>query len=562
MSFQANPRNFLTVIPDISPSTIQQDMFTFLQNSDEYDGTHDIAFKIGYKIFPAHRFICSACKMESLDLHIDSFDKVTIELCDIHPEIFNQLLLFIYTGICDLLVCQKCPENLENLKVITKSPSDKNKSSFNKNKDPVRLLQECAKQLGFRTLQKLLEDYYCNSGFIKCRSEKKYVPKMLKFDRQSHANLCDVIIKTKNDNELRAHKCILIARSEYFNNLFSLRWAESSSVHRISLPYSYTVVEHLLEYLYTDKLSTIENEDIENVCNLLILADEYFMERLKQICEYFLSTHITLKNVSQMFAFSYTYNAKQLSECCMEFICLNLSAVLESRCLDDIDEILLKDLSNFYAKWNPILQQRIITPYSTAPEDDVVLEIATKYPFVSNGEIKISKTVTKKKTKTHKSKPTTNISDSDKENIVKQEEYLYNEIDLVEDISKEKLRASPSTPVRIEAINSALKRIEMEPVVKNFSILPSVELESLEKFPQLGSSSTNGVYNNKPTKLHDCKSKIVKLSQKQRKRLSSESSAAAAQIEVLGIFKYINLLLCCDYIVVYRNSKKSLEIVQ
>lgn len=216
-----NPRTFLTRIPDIAPSTIQQDMYKFLQNADEYGEVHDITFKIGTKRFPVHRFICSARNMELLNSHIDSSDEVTLQF---HPEIFNQLLLYVYTGTCNLLLCQKCPTELENLKEKNSNLSSDNSKS-NK-KDPVRLLQDCAKQLGVRTLQKILEDYYYHSGFIKCRSDKQYISCMVKFDRNSYLELYDVIIKTKNERELKAHKCVLVARSEYFNNLFSLRWAE------------------------------------------------------------------------------------------------------------------------------------------------------------------------------------------------------------------------------------------------------------------------------------------------------------------------------------------------
>lgn len=193
-------------------------MSNFLKSADECDGIHDVLFKVDKKIFPAHQFICSA-----LHSNTNLSNTPTIELSGVHHEIFNQLLNYIYTGTCDLLICQKCPTNLENLKVQTKtSPSD----ITNNKTDPIRLLQDCAKQLGLRTLQKTLEDYYYQNGFIKCRNAKKYVPKMIKFDWNSCLDFCDVIIKTKNDKQLKAHKCILVARSEYFSNLFSLRWAE------------------------------------------------------------------------------------------------------------------------------------------------------------------------------------------------------------------------------------------------------------------------------------------------------------------------------------------------
>lgn len=241
--------------------------------------------------------------------------------------------------------------------------------------------------------------------------------------------------------------------------------------------------------------------------------------------------HITLKNVSQMLTFSSTYNAKQLQECCMEFICLNLSAILESHSLDDLNEVLLKKLSEFYCEWNPILQQRIITPYSTAPEDEIVLEVAQKYPFVANDscEIKPNKSVAKKRIKNQKNKVITNVNESNKENIIKEEHKC-------ESTEEEKLCISPSAPVRIEAINIALERIATEPVVTDFTVLPTVDLESLGSFPELGSPPTNCNFSKSP-KSHEkfeCKTKIVKLSQKQRKRLSSESCSTPTQSEMPG----------------------------
>lgn len=213
-----NPQFFLTYIPDILPQTIQQDMLKLLQEADEHDGIHDLVFKVDGKIFPVHRFVFSWCELELLDSQNGS----SIELSGIHPDIFYQLLLYVYTKSCDLIVNQKCPERLEEVCKMNK-PDGK---SGEKIKDPVRLLQECAKKLGLRILQKFLENFYYNNGYIKSRNGKTYFPKFIKFNRNSHSHLYDVAIKTKNGKELKAHKCILIARMEYFNNLFSQRWSE------------------------------------------------------------------------------------------------------------------------------------------------------------------------------------------------------------------------------------------------------------------------------------------------------------------------------------------------
>lgn len=266
-----------------------------------------------------------------------------------------------------------------------------------------------------------------------------------------------------------------------------------------------------------------------------MLADEYFVERLKQVCEYELSTHINLRNVSQLLTFSNLCNSKQLNKSCMEFICSNLSAVLESRCLENTDEALLNFLTDYYYEWNPILQQRVITPYSTAPNDDFILEIAKNYPFATNdGEIKPPKSVTKKKSKHHKNSTTSKLNDSDKENAVINETScdVCENVKEVRDINS---RESPTAPIRIQAINAALKQIETEPMSTDFTTLG--DFASLSNFPELGSPPASAIYSKSPksSEKFEFKSKAVKLSQKQRKRLSSEGSSKAVPSELPGI---------------------------
>lgn len=92
------------------------------------------------------------------------------------------------------------------------------------------------------------------------------------------------------------------------------------------------MLEVVINYLYQDESPVIQqSEDMEFVCNVLVVADQLFIERLKEICEVTLANLLTLKNVAEIMQFAATYNANQLKACCMQYICLNLPAVLESR---------------------------------------------------------------------------------------------------------------------------------------------------------------------------------------------------------------------------------------
>lgn len=112
----------------------------------------------------------------------------------------------------------------------------------------------------------------------------------------------------------------------------------------------------------------------------MIVADQLFIGRLREMCEVALANLINLKNCTELCQFAHTYNACQLKQCCMEFISLNLCSVLENRSLDLLEEKLLEDITKYYCKFNPIMSSRIITPFFNAPSDEIIEEFAKTYP--------------------------------------------------------------------------------------------------------------------------------------------------------------------------------------
>lgn len=49
-----------------------------------------------------------------------------------------------------------------------------------------------------------------------------------RLNRHAFPELYDVTIKCANDMEIKAHKCVLVARLEYFSLMFSHSWSEVS----------------------------------------------------------------------------------------------------------------------------------------------------------------------------------------------------------------------------------------------------------------------------------------------------------------------------------------------
>ena len=57
--------------------------------------------------------------------------------------------------------------------------------------------------------------------------------------------------------EVLAHKCVLVSRSEYFFSMFSSSWSESCC--ELTLPLEVNLVQTVLDYLYTDDCARVSS---------------------------------------------------------------------------------------------------------------------------------------------------------------------------------------------------------------------------------------------------------------------------------------------------------------
>jgi hypothetical protein len=211
-----------------------------------------------------------------------------------------------------------------------------------------------------------------------CRIMNNSKRKAMKLSRSSYKELYDCKIECNNDQIISCHKCVLVARSEFFRNMFLGSWIESSS-SSIKLPFDADLMQIIIDFLYTDEIlidfihssnntsSSIKSKnerEIEVLFNLYVLSDQLLLERLKNLCEFKLANLVNLKNVAEILGFSQEYEARQLKDFCMEFICLNLVTLIDAKQLESLDMSLLNDLSAFYRLYFPLVSSRMITPYS------------------------------------------------------------------------------------------------------------------------------------------------------------------------------------------------------
>ncbi|XP_059557092.1 inhibitor of Bruton tyrosine kinase isoform X5 [Myotis daubentonii] len=419
---QSDPKTSLYEIPAVSSSSFLEELGKLLREADEMDSIHDVTFQVGNRIFPAHKYILAmrsdffqklflsdGTSLDFTDVYRKDEDSVGCPLFvveKVHPDLFEYLLQFIYTDTCDFLthgfkpriILNKKPEeyqgtlnphlnkmnshedNQKSAFEVYKSNqahtiSEKQRSKFKSSKkvksvgedDPVRMLQNVAKKFDFSNLCSRLDGVRFENEKINVIAKK--TGNKPKLNQKKCSFVYDVTMKSVDGKEFPCHKCVLCARLDYFHSMLSSSWIEASSCAALEMPIQSDILKVILDYLYTDEAVLIkESQNVDFICSVLVVADQLLITRLKEICEVALTEKLTLKNAAMLLEFAAMYNAEQLKLSCLQFIGLNMAALLEARSFDVLSVGVLKDLSAFYRKMIPAMNKRVITPYQDGPD--------------------------------------------------------------------------------------------------------------------------------------------------------------------------------------------------
>uniref|UniRef100_A0A9J8CFJ5 Inhibitor of Bruton tyrosine kinase n=1 Tax=Cyprinus carpio carpio TaxID=630221 RepID=A0A9J8CFJ5_CYPCA len=424
---QSDPKTSLYEVPTASASTFSQHFQRLLTEADETDSIHDVTLQAGNRTFAAHKYILSTRSDFFRKVLLpeggtegvgdgevkkgeDAVGCDLLVLEKVPPEMLEQALHFIYTDSCEMLVhgtrpiiprCKqssdpepqqqlihslqalglenrsaldmyrslpaKTLEDADKPKAKSTKPGKKGKSSNEPGQNPVKMLQGIAKKLGLGSLSARLDGVKFENGKISVVQKK--TGNKLRFNQKKCSYLCDVTLRSEDGKEFPCHKCVLCARLEYFNSMLGSPWIEATSCTALDMATSSEVLQAILEYIYTDESPTVrESVNVEFVCNVLVVADQLLITRLKEICEVAITENLTLKNAAELLEFATVYNADQLKLSCLQFIVLNMAALLESRALEILSDGVLLDLTAAYRRMIPAMQRRLITPYADAPD--------------------------------------------------------------------------------------------------------------------------------------------------------------------------------------------------
>ncbi|XP_073482960.1 inhibitor of Bruton tyrosine kinase [Aquarana catesbeiana] len=576
---QSDPKTSLFEVPMVSSSIFAEDFDKLLIEVDEMDNIHDVTFLLGSQTFSAHKYILAMkcdyfrklfCSGDSNladfpELYHNGEDSAGCDqfvLEKVPPVLFTYILQFVYTDTCDMLVhghkSRFIPkENIEqhqdtiisdfqkicfhedvkgksayqvykNSQICTDSDKKKGKTKppkkskyVNEENSPVKMLQNLAKRFGLSNLSSRLDGVRYENGAINVVNKKS--GNKQRFNQKKFTSLCDVTMRSEDGKEFKCHKCVLCARLEYFHSMLGNSWIEASCCSALEMPVHSDVLQVIIDYIYTDEAPTVkESANVEFICNVLVMADQLLIIRLKEMCEVTLTERLTLKNAAELLEFAALYNADQLKLSCFQFIGLNVAALLEARSLDVLSDDVLKDLADSYRKMIPAMDKRFITPYLDGP-DISTLEAEDSESFMSVREDSFSEqatpeTISKKaKTKAKKkprkrldssggynlsdiiqSPPSTGLLKSEKNNSVESLQDL-----LTSDSEGSFAGASSPRELQSPDLTAAFSPVKKESKNKVGSIItsispPSVSVSAPLSVPKPKASSPKMIPNSKP----------------------------------------------------------------
>jgi speckle-type POZ protein len=135
----------------------------------------------------------------------------------------------------------------------------------------------------------------------------------------------------EESTRITCHKAIICARSDYFANMFQPNGLSESRLKEVRIS-SYTSQSFtvMLEYLYTGAFQVPKHAKVDDLINIVLIADEYLLELLKIMVSKCLCSYLKEDTVVTLMVLASKYKIKNLLDSCIRFIQLNKNNLLEN----------------------------------------------------------------------------------------------------------------------------------------------------------------------------------------------------------------------------------------
>ncbi|XP_061517872.1 inhibitor of Bruton tyrosine kinase [Anopheles gambiae] len=352
-------------VPELVESNY--DYGTLLADTTEMDGVHDVVFYVEGEPFPSHRFILyhrSEALRTLLQQHPaqKEYDLQDYGFAGMTTGAFRLIMRYLYTN---QLIARADVERL-----LIKPGTDPTEVRTSELSGMCRKLKEQFDKLQLDVL----------SQSVKTLQVEPPIEPFPKLRHDSYPELYDIAIELQDDKKLRAHKCVLVARLDYFNMMFAHSWMEKrTTVDLRTVPREYMDV--IVPFLYDNDYGRVRRQRYsENfILSMIIICDQFLIEELKSIFETILGQRVHLRNVGELLEFAYQYNCEVLKSVCMQYVSVNFARLLEWHLLDGLDPTMLAQIDRFYKEFFRLSDCRTITPFADAIGDEELEQFVSDF---------------------------------------------------------------------------------------------------------------------------------------------------------------------------------------
>ncbi|CAG4927351.1 unnamed protein product [Colias eurytheme] len=154
----------------------------------------------------------------------------------------------------------------------------------------------------------------------------------------------DFTVESEDGGKFHVHKILLTAHSEVFRAMLKEDTAESKNGCVKLIEVGREDLHHLLTFIYT---GTLKDLDEINFFNMLILADRFNLEGLRELSEHALIQQLSIDNALEMLAVADSYNSQALKTASLLFIKKNM-ATLDNCIFEELNNAaLVRELCKF-----------------------------------------------------------------------------------------------------------------------------------------------------------------------------------------------------------------------
>uniref|UniRef100_A0A3Q0SV59 Ankyrin repeat and BTB domain containing 1 n=1 Tax=Amphilophus citrinellus TaxID=61819 RepID=A0A3Q0SV59_AMPCI len=333
-SLSDSVRRLLKDYKCVSIRAMQRDDFNYFLHMLLEQGQHsDVKFLVHGQTFLAHRCVLSARSeyfTEMFETKWKGKNLITLKHPLINPAAFGAILQYFYTGGCELqqLIFHFIQLHSAALALVSNKPGI------------------CVKVLTLEPHSCQLQEEMAQLADCALPTELRVGFGELPFNRVDHFPTYPDICFRVGGYDFLCHKAFFCGRSDYFKALLEDHFSEGEQLQsQPSTPVitlhniSHEIFIHIMYYIYTDDTELM----MENVFDVLCVADMYLLPGLKRLCGKTLAKTICEENVLHMWKMAKLFRLSRLEDQCTEFMAKIIERLVEQA---EFAEIIKEDAAS------------------------------------------------------------------------------------------------------------------------------------------------------------------------------------------------------------------------